>query len=232
MEITAPGSLKRSNCFQAVWNEQNNMDSTDILMIMLPMVFMLHDFEEIIMKKAWQEKNFDLLNRCFPKAAALMNRHDLFTMSTSAFAFAVCIEFILISAITLVAVLLRVMPCGSQRLWRIFCTCLYISGSGRHSENTFPVLPPRCCRFLIVCMFVMYLFQKIFCLARKWWPGRAQAWRECWQSFRCRCLPREILTAGWLFIYRNDVAWAMNPVLPVPTGLDGLKITPRLRLPH
>ena len=37
-----------------------------------------------------------------------MNRHDLFTMSTSAFAFAVCIEFILISAITLVAVLLRV----------------------------------------------------------------------------------------------------------------------------
>lgn len=78
------------------------MDSKDVLMIML------HDFEEIIMKKAWQEKNFGLLHKSFPKAAALMSRHALFTISTSAFAFAACIEFILISAITPLAVLLHI----------------------------------------------------------------------------------------------------------------------------
>jgi hypothetical protein len=75
----------------------------ETMMWLLPIVFMLHDFEEIIMFRPWLDKNRDLLARRFPW---LVNKvlPTYVQMSTSGFAFAVAIIFLLISAVTFVSV--------------------------------------------------------------------------------------------------------------------------------
>jgi hypothetical protein len=75
----------------------------DTLMWLLPIVFMFHDFEEIIMFKPWISTNRAALERRFPKwAGRALAVHD--KISTSAFALAVAEEFIVLSALTLLAV--------------------------------------------------------------------------------------------------------------------------------
>jgi hypothetical protein len=66
---------------------------------LLPFVFMLHDFEEIIMFKPWLEKNRSEVGCRFPRVdSILLKNHD--HLSTSAFSVAVLHEFLLISIIT------------------------------------------------------------------------------------------------------------------------------------
>lgn len=74
-----------------------------LLIAILPIVFMIHDFEEIIMSKAWLTKNREELKRRFPKMERFMVKNNLFYFSTSAFAVAVMHEFLLISAATFVS---------------------------------------------------------------------------------------------------------------------------------
>ena len=70
-----------------------------LLIALLPLVFMLHDFEEIIMFKPWLVKNRDELRRRFPRIDRVLSRtHD--HLSTSAFAVAVLNEFVIIAFIT------------------------------------------------------------------------------------------------------------------------------------
>lgn len=70
-----------------------------LLIACLPIVFMLHDFEEIIMFKPWLVKNRDELKRRFPRIdKTLSGIHD--HLSTSAFAVAVLNEFFIIALIT------------------------------------------------------------------------------------------------------------------------------------
>ena len=70
-----------------------------ILIALLPVVFMLHDFEEIIMFKPWLDKNRQEIKTRFPRLDQILRRsHD--QLSTSAFAVAVLHEFALIAAIT------------------------------------------------------------------------------------------------------------------------------------
>ena len=42
------------------------MDHIVLLIYLFPIVFMLHDFEEIIMQQRWMERNADELCRRFP----------------------------------------------------------------------------------------------------------------------------------------------------------------------
>lgn len=70
-----------------------------LLILLLPLVFMFHDFEEIIMFQPWLEKNRDELKRRFPQIDKILAKnHD--HLSTSAFAVAVLHEFFLIAVIT------------------------------------------------------------------------------------------------------------------------------------
>ncbi len=75
----------------------------ETLMWLLPIVFMFHDFEEIIMFKPWLDANGAALEKRLPHwSRRALAGHK--TMSTPAFAFAVFEEFLLLSALTLLAV--------------------------------------------------------------------------------------------------------------------------------
>jgi hypothetical protein len=79
------------------------------LMWLLPIAFMFHDFEEIIMFKPWLDANRTNLERRFPKwAAQALTSHS--KLSASAFALAVAEEFIILSMLTLLAVELELYP--------------------------------------------------------------------------------------------------------------------------
>lgn len=74
-----------------------------LLIALLPIIFMIHDFEEIIMFKPWLASNREELKIRFPKMEQFMAKKRLFDLSTSAFAIAIMHEFILISAATVIS---------------------------------------------------------------------------------------------------------------------------------
>lgn len=71
-----------------------------ILIAAFPVVFLLHDFEEIIMFRPWLNKNRSELKKRYPTFEHFLAKKQIYTLSTSAFAVAVLHEFLLVSAIT------------------------------------------------------------------------------------------------------------------------------------
>ena len=80
------------------------MDNYSTIIWLLPIVFMIHDFEEIIFFKSWINRNKDYLLEKFPKVSKRF-LHRLDNLSTSAFTLAVAEEFVLLSLITLGSVI-------------------------------------------------------------------------------------------------------------------------------
>lgn len=83
------------------------MNTMQFLMMTLPIVFMLHDFEEVIMFRPWLDSNRDELKRRFSRLAAspAVKRFSwMLRLSTSAYAAAICFMFTLISAASLIGV--------------------------------------------------------------------------------------------------------------------------------
>ena len=80
------------------------MDKYSTIIWLLPIVFMIHDFEEIIFFKAWINKNRNYLTEKFPRIATRFLPH-VNNLSTARFALAVAEEFILLSLITLGSVI-------------------------------------------------------------------------------------------------------------------------------
>jgi hypothetical protein len=78
----------------------------ETLMWLLPVFFILHDFEEIIMFKPWISRNSDELFKRFPKLAARFLPH-MEKLSTSSFAVAVVEIFLILSIMAFVAVELK-----------------------------------------------------------------------------------------------------------------------------
>jgi hypothetical protein len=77
--------------------------TTETLMWLLPSVFMLHEFEEIIGFRPWWERNRAELVRRFPRTGQRLSRqYD--PLSTSSFALAVAEEFVLVSVLTFLSV--------------------------------------------------------------------------------------------------------------------------------
>lgn len=74
-----------------------------ILILALPIIFMIHDFEEIIFFKKWILNNENELNGRFPKIAKHLILHFK-NISTSTFALGVAEEFLLVSIISFLAV--------------------------------------------------------------------------------------------------------------------------------
>jgi hypothetical protein len=80
------------------------MDKYSTLVWLLPIIFILHDFEEIIFFKVWLNNNKEYLAKRFPKISKhFIPRFE--KMTTSAFSLAVAEEFILLSLITLCSVI-------------------------------------------------------------------------------------------------------------------------------
>jgi hypothetical protein len=79
------------------------MMKTESVMWLLVVVFMIHDFEEIIMIQPWLARNAANLNKRFPKMAGkLLSQYQ--KLSTSSFALAVAEEFVLLSFLTYLTV--------------------------------------------------------------------------------------------------------------------------------
>ncbi len=71
-----------------------------VIVWLLPIVFMLHDLEEIIVVRSWVDRNGRYLERRFPAVARRIEG-----VSTAGFAVAVAEEFVLLVAITVGAAL-------------------------------------------------------------------------------------------------------------------------------
>jgi len=70
---------------------------------LLPIVFMFHDFEEIIFFKSWIAKNKETLPVRFPKLSRqLLGRFE--NLSVQAFSLAVAEEFVLLSLVTVLSI--------------------------------------------------------------------------------------------------------------------------------
>lgn len=76
------------------------MTKLKLIIILLPVVFMLHEYEEIIMFRHWLDRNRDELKRRFPQFEQFLARRGHFDYSTATFAIGTVHEFILISLIS------------------------------------------------------------------------------------------------------------------------------------
>lgn len=77
----------------------HKVDHLKLLIALLPAVFMIHDFEEIIMFEPWLNKNREEVGRRFPRIQSVLQKyHD--HLSTPAYAVAVMHEFCIIAFIT------------------------------------------------------------------------------------------------------------------------------------
>lgn len=75
----------------------------ETLMWLFPIVFMIHDFEEIIMMKPWRNRFSALLNDRLPKWLRNTANRTL-NLSTPGFAFAVLLIFVMLSIVTYICV--------------------------------------------------------------------------------------------------------------------------------
>ncbi|MDO4782418.1 MAG: HXXEE domain-containing protein [Capnocytophaga felis] len=80
------------------------MTELQLLMVLLPVVFMVHDFEEVIMFEVWLSKNREELRQRFPKLENFLARNGFFAYSTADFAVAVAHEFLLLSVVCYLSV--------------------------------------------------------------------------------------------------------------------------------
>lgn len=76
------------------------MNDIQIILWLFPMIFIFHDFEEIIFMEHWISRNRHYLYERFPMLSKKLLPH-FDNITTSSFAFGVAEEFILISIITI-----------------------------------------------------------------------------------------------------------------------------------
>ena len=81
------------------------MNELELIISLFPLVFMIHEFEEIICLKRWVSKNGLWLTSKYPKLTKQVTH--LGQLSVSAFTVAVLEEFVLVSIITVLALTLQ-----------------------------------------------------------------------------------------------------------------------------
>lgn len=81
------------------------MNELELLISLFPLVFMIHEFEEIICFKPWVAKNGVWLTSKYPKIAKQVTH--LGQLSVPAFTVAVLEEFVLVSIVTVLALTLQ-----------------------------------------------------------------------------------------------------------------------------
>lgn len=122
------------------------MNHIETIIWIFPLLFMFHDFEEIIFMQAWLSKNKQYLCDRFPRFSKKLLPH-FDNITTSAFAFGVAEEFSLVSIITVVAYL---------KSWYSLWMGLFIA-------FTFHLLI-HCFQALIIRKYVPAIITSIICL--------------------------------------------------------------------
>jgi predicted Abi (CAAX) family protease len=118
----------------------------DKIIWLFPILFMVHDFEEIILLQAWLAKNRQYLSERFPKLSKRLFYHFA-SITTPAFALGVAEEFILISIITIAAY---------ETNWYNLWIGLFIAFTLH--------LVIHCIQALIVKKYIPAVFTSIICL--------------------------------------------------------------------
>jgi len=106
---------------------------------LLPVIFMLHDFEEIIMLRPWFAQNEALLRVRFPRVAARLLPHFK-RLSTSSFALAVAEEFLVMSVITIITVELELYALWSAVVLAFLLHLLFHMGQYLMYRRYIPVI--------------------------------------------------------------------------------------------
>jgi hypothetical protein len=79
------------------------MESLNFLVWMLPVIFMIHDFEEIIMVEVWDKRFHDRIMKKFPKRRPF-GLGVTYAWQTPTLSIAVAIEFVLFSLVSYLSV--------------------------------------------------------------------------------------------------------------------------------
>lgn len=103
------------------------MVSVLTVMWLLPVAFMVHDLEEVVMMQPWYRKNEQFLRARFPRLISSISRTG--TMSTPAFALAAGEEFVVLAAITFVCVEYGLYDVWAGFLLGFFLHLVYHVGS-------------------------------------------------------------------------------------------------------
>jgi len=130
------------------------------LMWLLPVVFMLHDFEEIIMIKPWLARSSAGLARRFPRLLRLL-KSSTAKLSPSAFALIVAEEFIVISGLTWRAVATANLTLWLAVLIGFFLHLLLHVGQFIAARQYVPVIltsVPAAC----YCLYAAWRFNQLF----------------------------------------------------------------------
>lgn len=122
------------------------MNDIKVMVWLFPILFMFHDFEEIIFMQTWINKNRNYLTHRFPVLSKKLSSH-FDQITTSAFALGVAEEFIIISIITVVSYVTN---------WYILWIGLFI---------TFALhLVIHCFQALVIRKYVPAVVTSIICL--------------------------------------------------------------------
>ena len=122
------------------------MNDIKAMVWLFPILFMFHDFEEIIFMQAWISKNRNYLTHRFPALFKKLSPH-FDQITTSAFALGVAEEFVIISIITVISYVTN---------WYILWTGLFI---------TFALhLVIHCIQALVIRKYVPAVITSIICL--------------------------------------------------------------------
>lgn len=122
------------------------MNDIKIMVWLFPILFIFHDFEEIIFMQSWVSKNRGYLCERFPTLSKRLLPH-FDNITTSSFAFGVAEEFILISIVAVVSYVTN---------WYILWVGLFIAFTLH--------LVIHCLQTLIVRKYVPAIITSIICL--------------------------------------------------------------------
>lgn len=82
------------------------MDTMNFIVWLFPVIFIIHDFEEIIMAEVWGKRYRKEINAVWPKRQPF-GLNDIRFYQTPAFSIGVEVEFLLFSLISLLSVIFR-----------------------------------------------------------------------------------------------------------------------------
>lgn len=132
------------------------MEPETIMWLLLP-IFMIHDFEEIVMVSAWLRKYQAELRRRFSRLAVRI-LDSAVNRSTAAFTLAVAEEFVLLTIFTMVTVEMKIYPVWTGMLLIYFLHLLIHIG-----------------QWIAFCRYtpaiLTSLLTSIYCLYALWYLG-------------------------------------------------------------
>jgi hypothetical protein len=150
------------------------MMKPETLMWLFPIMFMLHDFEEIIMMRPWGHRYTVLLNDRLPSRLRKLSNKTL-NLSTNAFALAVMCILIAISIMTYMSVELGMKWLWTGTLIVYFVHLLIHLGQGIFLKNYVPAVITSILTG-IYCLYAFWYAANTFNLS---WAGVATGVATC-----------------------------------------------------